>query len=784
MQRIRDCVRKRAERDAYARVADYEKHNRKRASRRSAFGRTPQREVTVISSDSESELEPDESSGAESALREHSGVHAGRLEDGMRMELDVESPAHGKMTYTYKLRRLFRGGNNAVYAARVAKLESFMDVDAASLMHAARAKARGGAARGLSKESVAVLMHDVIDAAYGTIAALDVASAVLESGAFTGEKLCALAKKSNATQDELVRGGFCHTEIAAHLDEHLSDLFSDEDERVAVRASTEAPTDEPRHVWLEDLIVRMSIRSVPHDDRDSIEEYWSEVQQSRRVSEAGLAPAVYARMLLSVDDMLLSVDDPSKGSGLRVHPCVVLERFECSLDDVQLCPNLTRRMFVESDGEASLIDLYARASGHMRCIDTKPGNVVVRLPKPIKAFRDVSGGTKAARRATRDRMLPRMALIDVDPRFCGDPSALSSRMVRVAGASTVVDLDSALAAFVDSDWGSSTVYGTSPLLAAAMSLLVHCAVGAAYTACGYPYISITRVLLSRWESVVRLVQLDEEDDPRHAMVPGKDSTRIMEQLQHYTQPPQGKDTLEHVRGILTGALEKLETNVLALCSGQGSASGHSPETTLVDPAMYEYTALLLLNDNLNKKSKRDLRMRLEKVTLLSELQHAVESLSSRNMFTGVRPQCWLEPSGSCAFHYHGEDNESVQRGLTLPDIVDRPLLTHRPSTVAVRAAADPMAIEYLRFLKAPKGGDYGSQASAEIASLMHDLVLDEFGAPVATAVARAVLGSSEEWTAERLARLARDGSLAPELQKLHITSRVARHIAHKHALSL
>ena len=748
-----------AKSEAYARVGDYAKSNKHAAiARRHAFG--------ALSSDSESEPER-QPPGPESALRAPS-MHTGRLEDGMRMELDVELPGGGTRTYTYKLRPLFVGGNNAVYAARVAKLDRLVDVEAETLLRAARAKAKPGVARRLSKESVAVIVYDFLVTAIPQYAALDVASAILEGGKLTGETLCDLAETEDAIRIELQRGGYCRAQVAGYLAEHLSDLFADEGARVPVAASKERPPEEPTRVWLDDLIVRMSIRSMARDDR-GVEAYWAEVKQSRRVSDAGLAPRVYARMLLTVDDTAV-------GNGMRVHPCVVLERFECSLFDVQLCPSLTRRVFVESDGEASLVDLYARASGYMRCIDTKPGNVVVRLPKPMSAL-EVRGDTNAARRAARDRMLPQMALIDVDPLFCGEPSG---RKVRVAGASTVADLETALIAFLeqsgDDEDDTSESYGSSPLLSAAMSLLIHCAVGADYIACGYPYIAITRVLLNWWEAIEKLVQLDEADDDSHAMLPGRGRTRVIEQLRYYTKPPEGEHTLEHVRGILTRALSLSNhaTNVLALCSGQGSASADPPESALVDPAMYEYTALLLLHDNV----AQELRARLRNVTLLSELQYAVESLSKAGAFSGVRPECWLAPSGSCDVHYHINDSASVQRGLGLPDIVDRPLLTRRQSNLIVRAAVDPETARALRSARRDSDAAHARRGSAAVATLLYDLVVGNFGAAIAAGVARAVLDSPAEWSAERLESLASDRDFAFELRRMmHFTNSVAGYIA-------
>jgi hypothetical protein len=124
--------------------------------------------------------------------------------------------------------------------------------------------------------------------------------------------------------------------------------------------------------WVDDLAVRVRINPLDLDDPDDARRaaaYWAEIDRTARMAELGLAPAVYARLRLT--------PTPAPGGPTRVG--VVMQRFEHALDEVQLCPRLIRRMFIESDGEAALVDLYARTSGVMRCIDTKPPNVVVRL---------------------------------------------------------------------------------------------------------------------------------------------------------------------------------------------------------------------------------------------------------------------------------------------------------------------------------------------------------------------------------------------------------------------
>ena len=350
--------------------------------------------------------------GAERALRASpSTVHEGRLEMP-RMELECDG-----RTYTYKLQRLHSGGSNAVFAVRVAKLDDRMvDVEAERMVAYARSRASGGEAASLSNESVAVLVHDVLAAKYDELLAIDVAGAVYESGLFSGRRMHELAQTYDI-ELELVKCGMCGKEVASYVDQKLSPMFEDESTHVEVAGNTDHLESNSACEWIEDLLVRMQIKSVHRGDE---EPYWREVAQSERLSDAGLAPRTHARLLLV--------------RGERVLPCVVLERFEYSLAEVQKCPALIRRMFVESDGESALVDLYARTSRLMRCIDTKPGNVVVRLPKPVsevaRVIRERRG--KLSREelgALRERMRPRLALIDVDPKYCGEPrsAALSGR---------------------------------------------------------------------------------------------------------------------------------------------------------------------------------------------------------------------------------------------------------------------------------------------------------------------------------------------------------------------
>jgi hypothetical protein len=168
-----------------------------------------------------------------------------------------------------------------------------------------------------------------------------------------------------------------------------------------------------------------------------------------------------------------------------------IERYDCSLADVQLCPILMRQVFVEGDGESLLVDLYTRAGAMVRCIDTKPDNVVVRLPKGNSE--QISGLS--------------LALIDVDPTFCDEKAA--SKYNQLHGDSPLRDL-----ARVVYNLGENAKLSESALLVAAMSLLVHVTVSALdyiffERGFGFPYIEITLVLMKSWHQVWSMLYDDE-----------------------------------------------------------------------------------------------------------------------------------------------------------------------------------------------------------------------------------------------------------------------------------
>ncbi len=85
---------------------------------------------------------------------------------------------------------------------------------------------------------------------------------------------------------------------------------------------------------------------------------------------------------------------------------VLMDKYEASLENLDE-PNI-EKLFIEHDTEDALVDLCAHAAAYVRCVDTKPANVVWKIG---------DGGK------------PVLGLIDVDPAFCCAASDPHSTLV-------------------------------------------------------------------------------------------------------------------------------------------------------------------------------------------------------------------------------------------------------------------------------------------------------------------------------------------------------------------
>lgn len=225
-------------------------------------------------------------------------------------------------------------------------------------------------------------------------------------------------------------------------------------------------------------IAKLDTTIAPYQRQESHE---NELKNAARLGKEGICPKIFMNLYVVLNT----------ANGRQQTYGMAIERYDCSLDDVQLCPILMRQVFVEGNGESMLVDLYARASATMRCIDTKPGNVVVRLPKGSAEQRSVLS----------------LALIDIDPGFCEEEAA--STYNPIDGRSPLEHLDLALYNLGEKNLSESA------LLVAAMSLLVHVTVSALEYAFsergfGFPYIEITLVLMRNWNKVHLMLQADAQ----------------------------------------------------------------------------------------------------------------------------------------------------------------------------------------------------------------------------------------------------------------------------------
>jgi hypothetical protein len=212
---------------------------------------------------------------------------------------------------------------------------------------------------------------------------------------------------------------------------------------------------------------------------DRYNKHQQELLTGVRLAEQGICPKIFMNLAASMVVTEQSEQYITFGTAI--------ERYDCSLADVQLCPILMRQVFVEGNGESLLIDLYARVSSTTMCIDTRPANVVVRLP-------DASRGIS-------------LALIDVDPGFCFAYNHPVPYVPR--GLSPLHELDLVLY-----DLGEKNL-SESALLVAAMSLIIHVTASALdyivfKRGFGFPYIEITLVLMRNWNKVWSMLHDDDK----------------------------------------------------------------------------------------------------------------------------------------------------------------------------------------------------------------------------------------------------------------------------------
>ena len=298
----------------------------------------------------------------------------------------------------------------------------------------------------------------------------------------------------------------------------------------------------------ERVIIRLSSSHHP-----TLERFEREAQFAREIGRRGIGPEIYATLYV----------DECRG--------FAMERFQYALADVVMCPSLIRKAFVEADCESALVRLYMRSSSIIRCTDTKPGNVLVSFA---------------------DDKAPRLALIDVDPRFCFEQSRECD--VAVPDTFGVDDLDAALGKDADAALGKKNGDQFGQAHSAALSLLVHCIEGARRDnhRFGFPYPRVAVCLLTHldtlWSLAVR-------------------SGAISTMTRYYNPNWNGRHNVDLTKELLVDELERIVSfgNIIEICSGRPDtpvwpklehkqAAQASQAAKAPDGALYERAAMIFL----------------------------------------------------------------------------------------------------------------------------------------------------------------------------------------------
>ena len=344
-----------------------------------------------------------------------------------------------------------------------------------------------------------------------------------------------------------------------------------------------------------DVLFRIAIVDAKYTREQRYEEHYRELKSGVRLASQGICPKIFMNLIVDI--------------GSEITYGTAIERYDCSLADVQMCPRLMREVFVERDGESLLVDLYTRAGATTRCIDTKPANVVVRLPSANHGHHGLS-----------------FALIDVDPVFCGEA-------VPAPGRSSIM---LALSSFLHGE-GASAPLSDSALAVATMSTLAHVTNAALdYTiydrGLGFPYIHITDLLLQKWTTVTQILNTDRYTmDGRRRMA---SSQSVWDRLRSYwnaNKPWNFSDLSDpyQIYHFLSIVIGRRESRILLTCTAQRKAS------------LYEKIIVLTLG-----YTREDYESKLRDLNM-SEGVAAWEAMTHKETVVLASTACGI---GTCTFH--------------------------------------------------------------------------------------------------------------------------------------
>jgi hypothetical protein len=245
----------------------------------------------------------------------------------------------------------------------------------------------------------------------------------------------------------------------------------------------------------------------------------------------------------------------------------------------------------------------------VRCIDTKPDNVVVRLPKG----------------SSEQRSGLSLALIDVDQTFCSEAVAAPDRSAIMLALGSFLHQNGAFAPLAE-----------SALAVATMSILVHVTKAALdyilyERGFGFPYIEITNSLLSNWTTVTQI--LDNDNSYIYGMRMSVNGS-VFEMIQSYWRAVKSSELLilGDLYDLLKLMTKRRESRILSECKINRKAD------------LYEKIIVLTLgytNQKYNQKLD-ELRVKLESI----EVWEAIV----RNERLIPSPTARVCGSTSCTFH--------------------------------------------------------------------------------------------------------------------------------------
>lgn len=209
---------------------------------------------------------------------------------------------------------------------------------------------------------------------------------------------------------------------------------------------------------------------------------------------------------------------------------IVMRKYDMALDAVLRSPASTAEVFVAGDGESRIVELFARASSHATCVDTKCANVMIAL-SPLD-----------------------VVLIDLDVKFCG-----TRKRTNTAGY-TLDAVEAALRGFHSGDRTDSTY----ALCACAVSLLILC-MDISKSGAMTVMTETTAMLFRNIHIIIRLLA---EDDAAVIFEDGKPSLMWMgasfsalSQIRYYTS----LRAAGYIPFILRKALESPQTRLFLTC---------------------------------------------------------------------------------------------------------------------------------------------------------------------------------------------------------------------------